>query len=83
MLSRRLLLLAPAVVGAASLMPVKSILRIDPLVYGIAWQSWPFNTPRPYHHAFGATTSFNGREMPLSHFLRERKFFQFEYWKPI
>ena len=67
MLSRRSLLLAPAVVAAASLMPVRSVLRFDPLVRGVCWQSWPKGAPRPYYHNLGTRTMVEGKA-PLSRF---------------
>ena len=42
---RELLIGTAACVGAATLSAVPAIA--DPLVHGIRWQTWPFDTPKP------------------------------------
>jgi hypothetical protein len=73
---RNFLLFAPAVVAAASLMPVRSFLIApdDPLVHGIRYQSWKPGEPRYEHRSAlyhdGHHILMDDSVKPLSYFIR-------------
>lgn len=61
----------PAIVRAENIMPVRTIIAPEPLLRGIAWQSWPIDAPRPnIDFAQGSITSWVGHEKPLSHWVK-------------
>lgn len=84
---RSLLIAAPAVVAAGSLMPVRDWVRLDPLAAGIRYQTWPFDTLRPYYHTVGSigSASDHGAARPASEWIDSVKRHSREpvYWRLI
>jgi len=95
MISRRGFLLgAPAVVLASNLMPVRDWLRLDPLIRGIRYQTWPFDEERPEMYFQGSISRWsNGSRfagidsselVPASYFINQMgRYTEPTYWQLI
>lgn len=84
-----LLIAAPALVKASSLMPVKAY-KEEPLYPGIRFQTWPFNENHPsveVGYAEGSQGTSRTKLRPLSYWQNEVRRYERMgypiYWQPI
>lgn len=96
MISRRGLLLgltslivAPAIVRYANIMPVRALVLPpeDPLTWGAHWQSWPFGTERPELHSMGSISPVGHTPKPYSYWVskleKHRELYERLYIEPL
>jgi hypothetical protein len=86
-----LLIAAPAIVKASSLMPVKAYAAVPEVEYwaqGIRYQTWPYGrSPRPEEWVQGTMETHKNRVKPMEHWMNELRRIQTVhpsvYWEPI